>query len=76
MRIIESYLEILEFNTTWLWKETDKFELSVVYLPNNDWFFTIQMGIWGYGLMREQLDKSLLYEPYYSINIYFLRSML
>lgn len=76
MRIIESYLEILEFNTTWLWKETDKFKLSVVYLPNNDWFFTIQMGIWGYGLMREQLDKSLLYEPYYSINIYFLRSML
>lgn len=76
MKIIESYLEILDFNTTWLWEETDKFELSVVYLPENERFFAIQMGIWGYGLMQDKLDSNLLYEPYYMFNIYFLRSML
>ena len=76
MKIVKSYLEMLDFNPTWLWQETYKFELAVVCLSFNERFFAIQMGIWGYVLVQDELDNSLLYEPYYMFNIYFLRSML
>ena len=75
MKIIESYLEVLDHMDTWLWREPVEFSLTITCRHHED-FFAIDMGIWGYELNMDKLDNNVLYEPYYMFTIYFLRSML
>ncbi len=75
MKIIESYLEVLDHMDTWLWREPVEFSLTITCRHHED-FFAIDMGIWGYELNMGKLDNNALYEPYYMFTMYFLRNVL